>query len=121
MPRTWKWRSGLSVYVGDAIFQQLTASGLLSADEAMLLRTNTPAALGDPKVAKALQILAQHSGHPPPEILQPVKLKSRILAQGGEAPSTAKEPGEHACGMCSLAAPHLAPRCTPVRAMTMRS
>jgi len=68
MPRTWKWRSGLSVYVGDAIFQQLTASGLLSADEAMLLRTNTPAALGDPKVAKALQILAQHSGHPPPDL-----------------------------------------------------
>jgi len=74
---TWKWRTGLSVYCGDQIVNQLVPAGLLTPEQGQLLRTDPPAALSDPKVRTAIQLLAQHTGQPAPDFERIVELHRR--------------------------------------------
>jgi len=61
---TWKWRKGLSVYMGDQVHSQLVQSGLLTDAQAALLHTDPRRAFADPQVAAALHAVSQHTGRP---------------------------------------------------------
>ena len=75
---TWKWRTGLSVYCGDQVLNQLLSAGLLTAEQASLMQTDPRRAFADAKLTNAITLLAQHSGFPPPDF-------GRIVAEHEQA------------------------------------
>lgn len=96
--RTWKWRSGLSIYCGDMVSNQLISNSLLTPDQAARLQTDPEAAFADPAVQRALQILASHSGLPPVDGSKVIELHRKRKGDFGWARGRRVTAFDHFCG-----------------------
>ena len=78
---TWRWRKGLSAYVGDQVHSQLIGSGLVAPAQAALLHTDPKRAFADPQIVGALRAIARHTGRSmiedPAEIAEIVRAHER--------------------------------------------
>lgn len=65
--KTWKWSTGLDLYCGDQALNTLVSAGMLTVEQASLVRQDPAAAFANPRITQAISMLSRRSGGEPPD------------------------------------------------------